>query len=206
MRNRPCFLLGGWLLFLSLCIAGCHAAEKKAPPPPSSPPPTSVPTSEPSPPSPKQQPESQAAASTPICDDIPGRTKNLIIAARAVNGTKIPPGEIFSFNASVGKRTKEKGYQEAIGYDENGRKKPTIGGGICQISSTIYMAALAGSYEVTERHSHSHKVPYADSAHDATVSYGGYDFCFRNNRDKPVEIRVRVSETEVTAEILEQEP
>ncbi len=112
-------------------------------------------------------------------------------------------GEEFSFNQTVGPRTKEKGYQEAVGYDEHGEKKPTVGGGICQISSTLYMAAKSGDFPVTERHSHSHEVPYADSDNDATVSYGGYDFKFQNNRDKPVIIQISTDGTNVYAELIQ---
>lgn len=146
--------------------------------------------------------ETVGQASTKIYDNIPERNQNLTLAIRAIHGKTLQPQEEFSFNETVGPRTAEKGYKEAIGYDENGEKKPTFGGGVCQISSTLYMAALNGNFKITERHSHSHEVPYADSDHDATVSYGGYDFRFQNNRDKPIVISVSTDGQAVSAELI----
>lgn len=177
-------------------LAGCQYQTtpiKKAPPPPS---PVVSET-----PQPINQTVGQAA--TKIFDNIDERNHNLNLAIEAINGKVLNAGEEFSFNQTVGPRTKEKGYQEAVGYDEHGEKKPTVGGGICQISSTLYMAAKSGDFPVTERHSHSHEVPYADSDNDATVSYGGYDFKFQNNRDKPVIIQISTDGTNVYAELIQ---
>ncbi len=151
---------------------------------------------------PKPANETVGQASTKIFDNIPERNQNLALAIEAINGEVLNPGEEFSFNETVGPRTAEKGYQEAIGYDEHGEKKATIGGGICQISSTLYMAAKNGNFDITERHSHSHEVPYANSKNDATVSYGGYDFKFKNNRDKPVTISTSTDKTTVYAQLI----
>ena len=153
-------------------------------------------------PSPAPKNETAGQASTKICDNIPERNQNLALAIQAINEKTLQPGEEFSFNETVGPRTAEKGYKEAIGYDENGEKVPTVGGGVCQISSTLYMAALNGKFPVTERHSHSHAVPYADSNHDATVSYGGYDFRFQNNRDKPITVWMWADGKNVYAELI----
>lgn len=193
----------GWLLLcIILLISGC-APDKKTLSPPT---PSAVPSPKVSEePTPKPTHNRQAVATTGIFDKIPERTNNLELAMEAINGKILQPGEEFSFNQTVGDRTEEKGYQKAIGYDENGEKKPTVGGGICQIASTLYMAALNGEFKIVERHSHSHEVPYADSDHDATVSYGGYDFRFQNNRDKPVKITVSTDGESVTAEITETE-
>ncbi|MBR5239376.1 MAG: VanW family protein, partial [Clostridia bacterium] len=79
----------------------------------------------------------------------------------------------------------------------------TVGGGVCQISSTMYIAARDAEFPVTERHSHSHEVPYADSQHDATVSYGGYDFKFQNHLDMPVIIRISTDGETVAAELIQ---
>ncbi len=191
--------LKGWLFLAMICFSGCSLSQKEQPAP--SPAPTLVPSHSPTP---KTTPP-PAEASTSIYDRIPERTENLKLAIHEINGTVLASGEEFSFNRIVGERTEEKGYQKAIGYDENGDKQPTVGGGICQVSSTIYMAALNGKFEILERHSHSHEVPYADSDHDATVSYHGYDFRFRNNRDKPVKISVSTDGVTVTATITETE-
>lgn len=204
----------GWLLvLLSLISVGCKSqkeaktAEVITPTPTfsPSPAPSSQPTETPSPvPTEPSEPvyETVGQASTNIFDNIPERNNNLKIAIDAINGMILDVGEEFSFNQTVGPRTKEKGYREAIGYDENGEKVPTVGGGICQISSTLYMAALNGNFPVTERHSHSHSVPYADSNHDATVSYEGYDFKFQNNRDMPILIRISTDGATVYARFL----
>ena len=163
------------------------------------------PTPSPSPvvtPTPEAVNEIVGQASTKIFDNIPERNRNLTLAIQAINGMVLAPGEEFSFNRTVGSRTEEKGYKEAIGYDENGEKTPTIGGGVCQVSSTLYMAARNGDFEIVERHSHSHEVPYANSDNDATVSYEGYDFRFRNNRDKPVVIRMSTDDANVYATLI----
>lgn len=190
----------GWLLFCVILVSGCSPGNKTISPP--------APSAVPSPKvtedvAPKSTDSGQAVATTSIFDQIPARTNNLELAIQAINGISLQAGEIFSFNETVGDRTEEKGYQKAIGYDENGEKKQTVGGGICQIASTLYMAALNGGFEIVERHSHSHEVPYADSDHDATVSYGGYDFRFQNNKDKPVKITVFTDGESVTATITE---
>ncbi len=214
MKNKKYypFFKARWLLFLFLLqLSGCQTKETTPPPSPS---PTITPTATPEAPlpprqttvpenSPKQKTVSQA--STKIYDNIPERNVNLKLAINAINQTVLQPGDEFSFNQIVGDRTLEKGYREAMGFDENGEKEPTVGGGICQIATTLYMAAINGDFEITERHSHSHKVPYADSDHDATVSYGGYDFRFKNNRDKPVMIYVSTDETSVVAELVLQD-
>ncbi|MBO5408535.1 MAG: VanW family protein [Clostridia bacterium] len=196
------FTKGRWLLFLMIIqLSACHIKKEE---PPRSPSPTITPTHSASP-EPTQSPDEsqmrQAVASTIIYDKIPERAINLKLCIQAIDKTVLQPGEEFSFNQIVGDRTKDKGYREAIGFDENGEKKPTVGGGICQIASTLYMAAMNGNFEITERHSHSHQVPYADSDHDATVSYGGYDFKFKNNRDKPIQISVFADDETVTAQL-----
>ncbi len=188
----------GWLLLgLILILVGCNPqSETQNPPPPS---PTPLPTAAKAP---APANETVGQASTRIFDNVDARNTNLQLAINAINGKVLNPGEEFSFNQTVGPRTEEKGYREAIGYDEHGEKEQTVGGGVCQISSTLYMAAKNGNFEITERHSHSHEVPYADSDNDATVSYEGYDFKFQNNRDKPVTIRISKDETKVYAELI----
>ena len=191
------------LLLLPIFLAGCGTQTKQTTQPPS-PSPTMM--EEPSP-SPTEQSvpvnQTMGQASTKIFDNLANRNQNLALAIQAIDGTTLSPGEEFSFNQTVGPRTKEKGYLEAIGYDEHGDKVPTVGGGICQISSTLYMAAKNGGFPVTERHSHSHSVPYADSNNDATVSYGGYDFKFQNHLNMPVVIRISTDGNTVFAELIQ---
>lgn len=112
----------------------------------------------------------------------PNRTNNIILACREINGHVLKPGEIFTFNGQVGQRTTEKGYLSASIFV--GREVvPGIGGGICQLSSTLYNAALETGLEIVERHPHTLPVSYIAAGRDATILWGGADFKFRNNQD-----------------------
>lgn len=144
--------------------------------------------------------------STEILDDQKSRVNNIKVASDYINGVQIMPGEEFSFNGTLGRRTKEKGYKKApiIVITEKGPKKGYgVGGGICQISTTLYNAALEAGLEITERHQHSKKVPYIEKGKDATVVYGGADLKFVNNRENPIIINVNVSEGKVTVKLFE---
>lgn len=117
-----------------------------------------------------------------------GRNTNIELAAEGfVNGTVIAPGETFSFNEVVGKRTYERGFREATIFVGD-KKEKGIGGGICQASTTIFVAALNAGMTITERHQHSMVVDYIDVGLDATVSYGILDMKFRNDLNVPVKI------------------
>lgn len=117
------------------------------------------------------------------------RTTNVTLAASFINGVVLQPGDIFSFNETVGDRTKARGFKDAVVYN-NGSKETGIGGGICQVSSTLFNAALLANLEIVERHNHSLKVGYTPNGRDATVFYGNQDFRFRNNSDYPVQISI----------------
>lgn len=98
-------------------------------------------------------------------------------------------GEIFSFCNTVGPSTTSDGYQKADIFDSNGKKKKGLGGGNCQISSTLYNAVLnAPGLTVTERHAHSNYVPYVKKGKDAAVAYGSYDFKFLNSTGYEIKI------------------
>lgn len=118
----------------------------------------------------------------------PGRCNNIEIATSALNGTVIMPGETFSFNDVVGPRTVERGYQEAGTYVGN-KVEPGIGGGICQVSTTLYRAAMKANLRSVERTNHSMVVGYAQPGLDATVSYGYLDYKFKNTYDFPIYIK-----------------
>jgi vancomycin resistance protein YoaR len=118
----------------------------------------------------------------------PGRCNNIEIATSALNGTVIMPGETFSFNDVVGPRTVERGYQEAGTYVGN-KVEPGIGGGICQVSTTLYRAAMKANLRSVERTNHSMVVGYALPGLDATVSYGYLDYKFKNTYDFPIYIK-----------------
>lgn len=119
------------------------------------------------------------------------RTGNLEIAAGKINGTVLMPGESFSFNAVVGKRTIEEGYKNAKIY-QNGEVVDGLAGGICQVSSTLYNAVLLANLQVDERYNHSFKTSYLAAGKDATVVYGVKDFKFTNTRNYPIKIDVTV--------------
>ena len=123
----------------------------------------------------------------------PPRTNNLILASKAVDGTIVLPGEVFSFNATVGMRTAEKGYQEAEIYAAGGVSMPGIGGGVCQVASTIYYACLLADLETVERHPHMFFSAYVPGGMDAAISYGVQDYKFRNNTPYPIRIDASVS-------------
>lgn len=120
------------------------------------------------------------------------RTTNLRLAAEKINGTVLMPGEIFSYNTVVGKRTIAAGYKEAAMY-QNGEVVDGLGGGICQISTTLYNAALYANMEIVERRNHQFVPSYSKAGRDATVVYGSIDFRFKNTRNYPVKILCTVS-------------
>ena len=128
-----------------------------------------------------------ASTSTKLNASNKSRTNNVRLASQFINGTILNPGDEFSYNGVVGERTVSRGFQTAGAYS-NGQVIEDVGGGVCQPSSTLYMAVLRADLEVTERHNHSLTVSYTPLGEDATVSWGGPDFKFKNNTDYPVKI------------------
>ena len=116
------------------------------------------------------------------------RTTNLKLAVSKINGKVIMPGETFSYNSTLGKRTSEAGYKDAAGY-AGGKVVQMIGGGICQISSTLYDAVVYANLDIIERHNHAFTTSYVGAGKDATVVYGSLDFKFKNNRQYPITIK-----------------
>lgn len=112
-----------------------------------------------------------------------GRTKNLELACKAIDGTILNPGDEFSFNKIVGERTAEKGYQKAIVYQTGGKSEAEEGGGVCQVASTIYTACLYADLKVTERAPHMFTVTYVQLGMDATIYWGNLDYMFVNSTD-----------------------
>ncbi len=119
------------------------------------------------------------------------RSHNLTLAAQAIDNTLVQPGEEFSFNTVVGPRSSAKGYRNAM-VISNDNFVEQLGGGICQVSSTLYNAALLGGFDITERSAHSLLITYVPPGLDATVSYGALDFKFLNNRELPILIHTKV--------------
>ena len=120
------------------------------------------------------------------------RTHNLVLACEAIDGTVINPGQTFSFNDVVGERTAAKGYRAATVYVGT-QSKDELGGGICQVASTIYDAALYAEMTITSRACHTFFVTYVPGGLDATVYWGSLDFCFRNDTDYPIRVNASVS-------------
>ena len=120
------------------------------------------------------------------------RTTNLRLAASKIDGTVVMPGEIFSYNSVVGKRTIAAGYKEAAIY-QDGEVTSGLGGGICQISTTLYNAAIEANMEIESRRNHMFVPSYSDPGKDATVVWGSTDFKFKNRRDYPIKIEASVS-------------
>ena len=121
------------------------------------------------------------------------RTENLRLACEAINGTILNPGEVFSFNDVVGERTAEKGYQPATIYGGDGASVDDLGGGVCQVASTIYYTTLYMDLEQVQRAPHMYQVTYVPKGIDATVFFdSGLDYQFRNNREHPMKIQANI--------------
>lgn len=133
--------------------------------------------------------------------DDENRNNNLRQACKSMNGVILQPGEAFSYNDTLGQRTKENGYLRAGAYS-GWELVQAYGGGICQGSSTLYCAALYADLEIIQRKNHGYKVGYLDAGLDATVNWGGPDFQFRNNTHFPIKIAAEVSDGMVKVTIL----
>lgn len=130
-----------------------------------------------------------------------GRVNNILLSSQSCNDVILLPGETFSYNETVGERTAARGYQSATVY-VNGQSVPGIGGGICQVSSTLFAASLYANLEIIERHNHSRTVAYLPSGMDATVSWGGPDYQFKNNTAYPIQLKVTYAGSAVQVQIL----
>lgn len=115
------------------------------------------------------------------------RSTNVELASLKLNNVILLPGETFSYNKTVGKRTISNGFKEASIYTKNGIEYG-LGGGICQVSSTLYNAVLEANLDIVERKNHSYTVSYVPLGRDATVSYGTIDFKFKNSRAYPIKL------------------
>lgn len=129
------------------------------------------------------------------------RATNLRLACESINGVVILPGQTFSYNETLGERTTERGYQTGIAYI-GGESVPSIGGGICQVSSTLYYCALQADLEIIKRENHCYAPGYVPLGMDATVSWGALDFCFRNDKDYPIRIDAKADGGEVTISLM----
>ena len=128
------------------------------------------------------------------------RNKNVSLAADSINGTIVQPGEEFSYNDTVGQRTKAKGYGEAGAY-LNGEVVQEVGGGVCQVSTTLYNAIFRSGIKSTERTSHTFAPSYVTPGLDATVSWGGPDYKFVNNSPYPIGLFAHYENRKVRAAV-----
>ncbi len=129
------------------------------------------------------------------------RRNNVKLAGDMCNGVVLNDGDIFDYNAVVGKRTTDRGFGAAPAY-VNGETVDTVGGGICQVSSTIYYAALLSNLEIVERYAHRYAPSYITWGMDATVSWGGPEFRFKNDTGYPVRLDVTYENSRITVNIV----
>jgi len=120
------------------------------------------------------------------------RNENLRLALDCIDGVVLAPGDVFSFDKTLGERTAEKGYKSAKVFS-GGKVVDAIGGGICQVSSTLYNAVLRSNLDVLERHNHSFVVSYMPAGYDAAVAYQVIDFKFKNSTNWPIKIQGRTA-------------
>lgn len=154
-------------------------------------------------PAPQTKEEQIATFSTKIYSNDAARQNNISITCNTLNDTIVKNGETFSFCGTVGQSSTSKGYQKADIFDKNGNKKKGLGGGNCQISSTLYNALLSvPTLVITERHAHSNYVPYIDKGKDAAVAYGSYDLKFRNDSGNDVKILSSTDGSSVTITLI----
>mgnify|MGYP001160707243 CR=1 FL=1 len=131
----------------------------------------------------------------------PNRVTNLELASQKINNTLLRPGEVFSFNQLVGKRDKKSGYKNAP-IISNTNILSGLGGGICQVSTTLYDAVLLANLHIVERYPHSMAVGYVTPGLDATVAYGYKDFKFKNTYDNPIYILSSLQDNRLSVIIL----
>lgn len=141
--------------------------------------------------------------STKIYTKESDRQNNISVACSTLNGTTVKDGDTFSFTKTVGKTSTSKGYEKADVFVD-GEIEHALGGGICQVSTTLYNAVRSVSkLDVTERHSHSNDVPYIKEGKDAAVAYGSYDFKFVNNTGNTIKIEAQNTKNKVTIKLYE---
>ena len=141
-----------------------------------------------------------AEFSTKFSTNDSNRVTNIVLSAKATSDVLLMPGEEFSYNNLTGKRTKSNGYKDAP-VIINGKLEQDVGGGVCQVSSTLFNSVLYSGLDVTSRRNHSLKSSYVSIGRDAMVSDGGSDFRFKNPYSHPVYIKNTVSNGVITSKI-----
>ncbi len=128
------------------------------------------------------------------------RTHNITTGCKYLNSVVIKAGETFSFNNTLGPFNEAQGYTESTGFDSDGKIIKIVGGGICQVSSTLYNAALMAKLEIVERNEHSAPVDYVAQGKDATICYPYVDLKFKNTLDSDITIKSNCDGEKVTVE------
>ena len=129
------------------------------------------------------------------------RSSNISLATGSISGMILMPGDVFSFNNALGERTTARGYKSAGAYVA-GETVQQVGGGICQVSSTLYNTVLLSNLEIVERRSHQMTVSYVTMGRDATVNWGTTDFRFKNNTEYPIKLIGKIEGKSVTLSIV----
>lgn len=147
-------------------------------------------------------PDTLSENSTKYSESNENRSNNVKLAGKYINGLVLQPGEVFSFNTTVGKRTKERGFKSATVYSGEGLDED-YGGGICQTSSTVYYAAIKANLEIVQRVNHYFTVGYWNlPGADATVSWGGPDLKIKNNKEYPIKFVIESGNGRITCKIM----
>lgn len=128
------------------------------------------------------------------------RIYNIKLASKKINGIIIESGEIFSFNNIVGAMGAKQGFKKAVTFVQ-GKEVEDYGGGICQVSTTIFNAVKSLGVEILEQHHHSHEVPYVKKGEDAAISYGSEDFKFKNLNSYPLQINIKVKKSSLSVSV-----
>ena len=142
---------------------------------------------------------------TTLIGSFPARTDNVRLAAAALEGLVLEPGDVLSFNRAVGPRTRERGYQMAPVILRESRQLQA-GGGVCQVSSTLFMAALLSGLSMDERYRHSSPVDYVPLGEDATIAWGVKDLKVRNDLEQRVRLRIEVVGSTLAARFEGEQP
>ena len=150
----------------------------------------------------KNDTETIAKFSTKLPNDTKERYSNIKLACKTLDGTIVKSGDTFSLWNTLGCPTKEKGYKKAKAFTSDGEIKQSYGGGICQVSTSIYNALLKiDEIKITERHEHSRDVVYIKDGKDAAVSYKSADLKFKNNADYDIKLKASVKNNKVIIKI-----
>lgn len=196
---RPAPRTTALLVALALALAGAAAATRAQAPPPPAAPDTPAAAAE------EHFPVVLGSYTTTLAGSRPERTANVRLAADALDGLVLEPGQVLSFDAVVGPRTLERGYQRAPVILRDARALQT-GGGVCQTASTLYVAGLLAGLSTVERWRHSTPVDYIAPGHDATIAWGAKDLRLRNDTGQRLRLRCFVRGATLSARFEGEEP